>query len=264
MIDQHGPSLTPAEQPPRPHASFGRTLLGRIIGGYVAFADATTRWTEFGRENVAPFLAGERPCVLTFWHGRLMLARHGWPLKDARIPCNALISQSKDGEIIAVAMETVGLKTTRGSTAKGGKDKGGARALRDLVKATKTGETVAITPDGPKGPRMRATLGTVQLARLAGAPVVPMAWCSAPRMTLNSWDRFYIPAPFGRGVFVWGAPIDVPRDGDDIALEAVRQEIEAALNAVTDEADSRMGAPRITPATRPMVEIGPATWRETP
>ena len=86
---------------------------------------------------------------------------------------------------------------------------------------------------------MRASLGTAQLAKLAGAPVVPMAWASAPQVVLKSWDRFVVPAPFGRGVFVWGAPIMAPRDADDIALEATRQEIEAAINAVTDEADAR-------------------------
>ena len=255
------PSPAPAD---RPHASFGRTLLGRLIGGYIAFVNRTTRWTEYGRAGLEPFLTGDQTCILAFWHGRIMLAPHGWPLDATQKPCSALISQSKDGEVIAVAIESVGLKTVRGSTAKGGKDKGGSRALRDLVKAVRAGEIVALTPDGPKGPRMRASLGTAQLAKLTSAPIVPMAWASAPRIGLKSWDRFMIPLPFGRGVFVWGEPIHVPRDGDDIALEHARQTIEAALNAVTDEADSRIGAPRITPATRPMVEIGEPTWRENP
>ena len=248
----------------RPHASFGRTAIGRLIGGYIGLVNKTTRWTEIGREHVAPFLAGEGSCILAFWHGRLMLAPHGWPLDAAKRPCHALISQSKDGEVIAVAIESVGLSTIRGSTSKAGKDKGGSKALRDLIKALRAGDIVAITPDGPKGPRMRASLGTAQLAKLAGAPVVPMAWATAPRIALNSWDRFVAPAPFGRGVFVWGEPIAAPRDADDIALEATRQAIEAAINAVTDEADARMGHPRITPATRPMVEIGVPTWRENP
>jgi lysophospholipid acyltransferase (LPLAT)-like uncharacterized protein len=248
----------------RPHASLGRTILGRLIGGYIALANRTTRWEEHGLEHVAPFLRGEAACILAFWHGRLMLAPHGWPLDRTQVRCNALISQSKDGEVIAVAMESVGLSTIRGSTAKAGKDKGGSRALRDLVKAVRAGDTVAITPDGPKGPRMRASLGTVQLARLTGAPVVPMAWSSRPRIALNSWDRFMTPLPFGAGAFVWGRPITVPREGDDLVLEAARQEIELALNAVTDEADARMGHPKVTPATRPMVEIGMPTWRESP
>lgn len=248
----------------RPHASLVRTLLGRLIGFYIALVNRTTRWTEIGRENVDPFLRGEGVCVLAFWHGRIMLAPHGWPLDRTSIPCSALISQSKDGEVIAVAIESVGLKSIRGSTAKAGKDKGGSRALRDLIKAVRAGEIVALTPDGPKGPRMRASLGTAQLAKLAGAPIVPMAWSTRPRIALNSWDRFMTPLPFGKGVFVWGKPIAVPRDGDETDLEAARQEIEAALNATTDEADSRMGHPRITPATRPMVEIGMPSWRETP
>jgi len=257
--------LTADVAPPlRPHASFARTLLGRIIGGYIALVNRTTRWTEMGREHIAPYLSGEGVCILAFWHGRIMLGPHGWPLGETKIPCNALISQSKDGEIIAVAIESVGLKTIRGSTAKGGRDKGGTRALRDLVKAVRAGEMVALTPDGPKGPRMRASLGTAQLAKLAGVPLVPMAWATSPCIALKSWDRFIIPLPFGRGMFIWGPPVPVARDGDDLDLEAARQAIESGLNAVTDEADARMGAPRTAPATRPIVEIGEPTWRRTP
>src|SRR5690606_21656340 len=108
--------------------------------------------------------------------------------------------------------------------------------------------TVGITPDGPHGPRMRAGGGAVTLARLTGAPLLPLAFGCRPRRLLGTWDRLAVALPFGRGVFVWGAPIFVPRDADSDALEAARQALEKGLNAVTDEADRLTGQDLVPPA----------------
>ena len=154
-----------------------------------------------------------------------------------------LISQHRDGQIIARTVGHFGIKTVAGSSSKGG-----AQALRAMVKALKAGDCVGITPDGPRGPRMRATDGAVALARLSGAPIIPATFGAARGKVLPSWDRFLVAWPFGRGVIVWGDPIEVPRDADAAQLDASRLRVEGALNAITAEADRLTGRAPVEPA----------------
>lgn len=225
-----------------------------IVGGYMKAVDAATAWRETGREHAEPAWRGARPTILAFWHGRIMLAPHCWARQGADRKLWALISRSKDGDLIAASVEATGISTIRGSTAKAGKDKGGMQALRDMVKVLRSGDSVAITPDGPKGPRMRVGMGTVQLAKLSGAPLAPMTWSCTHRLTLDSWDRFLMPFPGGRGVFMFGAPIFVARDADAAAMEAARLELETTLNAMTAAADGEMGLAPTLPAPAPALE----------
>ena len=117
-----------------------------------------------------------------------------------------------------------------------------------MLKIIQSGENVAITPDGPRGPRMRAQAGIVLLARLSGAPIVPATYAVSRRKLASSWDRFVIALPFSRGVYLWGAPIYVARDADEEALENARLELENSLNDLTEAADRRVGVVPVTPA----------------
>ena len=223
-------------------------MLGHIVGAWMNFCGLTTRWTRVDRQIAETLWAEGGPVIVCFWHGRLMQAHVGWKPKYGAPPTHMLISKSKDGAVIATACEMVGIKVVRGSTDRAGKSKGGAEALRFMLRALKEGRSVAVTPDGPRGPRMRVQEGVVQLAKLSGAPVVCMGWASAHRAVLNSWDRFLLPLPFGRGVFVWGGPIRVPRDADAAATEAARLAIENELTRISQEADRRLGLAPIEPA----------------
>jgi len=110
------------------------------------------------------------------------------------------------------------------------------------------GEYAGITPDGPRGPRMRAGDGIIALARLSGAPVIPVSYATVFRIHARSWDRFLIALPFSRGVFIWGEPINVPRDADAQMIEHVRRSIEDSLNRITAEADVMCGHAPVEPA----------------
>lgn len=162
-----------------------------------------------------------------------------------------LISQHRDGKLVSQVVENFGIQTIAGSSSKGG-----AAALKRMMNALKAGDCVGITPDGPRGPRMRASDGVIAIARLSGVPVVPAAYSVTRRRVLGSWDRFVLAKPFGRGVFVWGEPISVPRDADDLAQEECRQQIEDALSGVTREADELTGHEAIEPAPRPVPVTG--------
>ena len=94
---------------------------------------------------------------------------------------------------------------------------------------------------------MRASDGIISVARLSGAPIVPVTFSASRRKILKTWDRFVVPLPFSRGVFLWGEPILVARDADDAAQEAARRRVEDSLNALTDEADRICGAEAVPP-----------------
>ena len=180
-----------------------------------------------------------RPYIAAFWHNRLLMAPTGW---RSQAPLSVLISQHRDGELIARTVHQFGVHTVRGSTTRGG-----SKALRELLLALKNGSNVAITPDGPRGPCMRAQSGIILLARLSGAPIVPSTYSVSRRKLASSWDRFIIALPFSRGLYLWGAPIHVARDADDEALETARLKLENTLNELTTTADRLMGVEVVTP-----------------
>jgi lysophospholipid acyltransferase (LPLAT)-like uncharacterized protein len=214
-----------------------QALLESLIGRYLAFALHSTRWTVVGAERLVPFLAG-RPAIVAFWHERLPLMPALMKLarKEAcEVRVCALVSRHSDGRFLAALLQRFGLDVVHGSTGHDGRERGGAASVRTLVERLATGEHVAITPDGPRGPRRQAAPGVAQLAGLAGADVLPCAAQTTRRFVLPSWDQMVVPLPWGRGTIVCGAAISVPREGWDAALP----DIAAALTAAADAADHR-------------------------
>jgi len=207
---------------------------------YIRLVWLTGRWRVENADIPRAFWADGKPFILAFWHGHLLMMPKCWDLSK---PMHMLISQHRDGQIIAQVIGHFGLGTAAGSSTRGG-----SAALRQMLKALKNGEYVGITPDGPRGPRMRATAGIVTLARLSGAPIIPCAYSAAPRKVLGSWDRFQLALPFARGVIRWGAPIEVPRTLDDAGIDAMRQEVEAAMIALAQATEAAAGNPVTEPA----------------
>lgn len=163
--------------------------------------------------------------ILAFWHSDLL-------------PCGAvlhrrasarghsvtgLVSRSADGEILARAAAGFGFRTIRGSTSRGG-----LAALRHLYRELEGGGTIAIAPDGPRGPARVVKPGIVQVALLAGAPIVPMAAVARQTWRARSWDRTLFPKPFAQVVVLVGQEMRFER-GADLGREAAR------LSATLDE-----------------------------
>ena len=213
-----------------------RAALCWLGAQFIRFVHASGNWQVIGGEIPAAFWQADKPFILAFWHGRIMMMPYCWR-RDRLI--NMLISQHRDGQFIARTVRHFGIDTVSGSSSKGG-----SAALRAMLKALKGGDYVGITPDGPRGPRMRASDGVAQVARLSGVPVIPCGFSAKRRRMLGSWDRFTVALPFSRGVFVWGEPVSVGQDGD---IEAARLAIENGLTWVTQEADRRMGHAPVEP-----------------
>ena len=209
---------------------------------YIRFVHLTGRWEVVGGDVPAAYWGRGEPFILAFWHGRILMMPYCWPRGRA---IRMLISGHRDGQIIARTVSHFGIETVQGSSTRGG-----GAALRAMLKSLKDGTCVGITPDGPRGPRMRASEGVVQVARISGAAVIACSYAARRRRILGSWDRFSIAWPFSRGVFVWGQPITVAREADQAAQETARQAIEDSLNTITRDADQRMGQAPVMPAER--------------
>ena len=209
-----------------------QAALANILGQYLWFALRTTRWTLDGEAHAAPYLAGQ-PVIAAFWHERLPLMPQLCDMARARRPdgglrMHVLVSQSRDGRFIAAVLRRFRLQVVLGSSSKGG-----AAGMRALLALLADGGQIAVTPDGPRGPRRVAAVGVAQMAAASGITVLPCSAQISRRRIMRSWDRMVIPLPFTRGVVVCGAPIPVPPEGWQDALP----QIQAALNAVADRAD---------------------------
>jgi hypothetical protein len=200
---------------------------------YIRFIYLTNRWSIEGDERSLRLSAEGRSFIAAFWHGRLLMMPFAW---HRLAPFHMLISAHRDGRIIAGAMTYFGIETIAGSTSRGG-----SVALRTMVKCLKQGDCVGITPDGPRGPAMTASVGIVNVARLAGVPIVPVTYATSRRRFLATWDRFHLALPFGRGVYLWGEPIEIAAHLDEAGLEDARRLVESRMVAMVHEADRRVG-----------------------
>ena len=222
------------------------------MGGYMLLAGVTTRWAQVNRAAAEPFWApGTGKVIVCIWHGRFAQVHKMWRFGPGIPKPRMLISQSRDGGIVAQSASTVGAEVVRGSAAKPGKQsKGGVEAMLSMARYIESGGVIAMTPNGPRGPRMRAKRGPIHLARNARVPMLPVAWASSHRVVFkNSWDQFVLPLPFGKGVQVWGNPVAPPApDAGDDEIEAVRQKLEAEMNRIATEADRLAGVAPIEPA----------------
>lgn len=224
-----------------------RGLLCWLGSLYIRLVYATGRWSVVNGGHATALWEAGQPFILAFWHGRILMMPKSW---RESVPIHMLISQHRDGQLIARTVSHFGIDTVAGSTTRGG-----SAALRAMLKALKSGQCVGITPDGPKGPRMRASSGIVNVAKLAGVPILCASFSSSRRRLLRSWDRFAVALPFSRGVFVWADPIQVARDASEAELERLRRMVEDSLTAITAEADRMMGVETPEPAEpRPNAE----------
>ncbi len=219
----------------------GLTILSWIVGLYIRLLRVSIRLERDLDPQAADLIAGEAPIIGAFWHNRLALITAAWPRGK---PLAMVQSEHGDSRLLGNALADYVTRPVYGSTRRNP-----LGAFRGMLKALSDGLSVGITPDGPRGPRMRCQSGVIRAARRSGRPILPVAWSTAPRVVAGSWDRFLVPLPFTRGVILIGAPIWIPAEDEDI--EHWRSRVEDALTALTDEADRRVGQPAIAPAGPP-------------
>ncbi|KPK55849.1 MAG: hypothetical protein AMS21_13190 [Gemmatimonas sp. SG8_38_2] len=172
--------------------------------------------------------AGE-PVVFITWHGRLLPLLYLYRGRGIVM----LVSQHRDGEYLTRLGTKLGYDAVRGSSTRGG-----FPALRELVRKVRGGRSLAITPDGPQGPREKVKPGALQVARVTGAPVIPVMAGANRAWWVEGWDRFLIPKPFATVRVAIGEPLRIPRDSSLRDLECEAQAIESQLQRLKAQVDS--------------------------
>jgi lysophospholipid acyltransferase (LPLAT)-like uncharacterized protein len=216
-----------------------REALGFLVARYLGLVRRTNRFVmepADAYDRIGPMM----PVIAAMWHGQHFMIHFA---KRPQDKAASLVSRSGDGEFNAAALRHLGVRAIRGSGARGRKvqEKGGALALRAMLRALEDGEMVVMTADIPKRSRICGK-GIVTLAQLSGRPIVPVAVVTSRRIDFKSWDRASLGLPFGRGAMVLGEPIHVARDADDAALETARVAVEHGLDAVHERAYALVGA----------------------
>jgi len=214
---------------------------GWMIAGLMWLFHLSVRWQRHVDPQTQALLDAGKPVILCMWHGRMFFLSGGWATPPRRL--GVLTSAHRDGLLVARGARSFGYDTVLGSSRRGG-----AGALRGMSRLLMEGTSVVITPDGPKGPRMRFKAGAVKAAQMTGAPLVALTGSARPRKVFDTWDRFCLPLPFARAVIHFGPPVYVPREADAAAQERCRQAAEDSLNGLTNAAERALGQEEIKAA----------------
>lgn len=198
-------------------------LLSRLIA-------LTLRW-RWRHDGGPTAVEHSQPVLFAIWHNRILLSTRIFNHITRHDPGRrlaTLVSASRDGGLIAYVLTLDGVVPARGSSSRRG-----AAALLDLVRLARSGCDVAITPDGPRGPRYQVQDGILTLAQLSGLPIVPVAYNLSWKKVLRSWDGFQIPLPFSRCEVHFGQAIRVPREVTEAELARFRDQLREALQQLT-------------------------------
>ena len=195
---------------------------------------STLRWYRIAEDSPeAGWLANKNePCVLAFWHGDQLMMPFAFNREAGKgsLPVHVLISEHRDGRLIARAIRHMGIDSVAGSSSNRGKE-----AFWELVTKFQEGSHVAITPDGPKGPRHKAKAGIVRLAQETNQWIQPMAIYAERVWEFKSWDRMFLPKPFSRAILVLGEKIEIPENMEfETLLERVDTEMERVAQRARD------------------------------
>ena len=203
------------------------TWLSRFGAAALRTLASTWRVRFVNPDVVRAYDERREPFIYVLWHGQLLPLM--WTHRNKAIA--VMISEHSDGEIIARVAHSLGFRTVRGSTSRGA-----ARALLSACREIESGSSIAITPDGPRGPAHSVAPGAVAIAQRTGAAMIPTAMSASNAWRLRSWDRFAIPKPFARVVVAYGEPIriapEVPREST-AELDSVRSGIDKATELAT-------------------------------
>ncbi|MDO9565347.1 MAG: lysophospholipid acyltransferase family protein [Candidatus Desulfaltia sp.] len=205
-------------------AIFGKLLIDLLF--------STMKIEREGFEKVKSIISS-RKVIFAVWHSRILLVAYLYKGLNGL----AMVSRSKDGEIVAKIIQKQGNEAVRGST-----KKGGLHALSMLIKKIKEeNKPGLIVPDGPQGPRCKVQPGIIILAKKTGYPIVPISYSAKKIKVFASWDRFILPLPFTKCRAVYGAPIYVPQDADKNEKKKRLMLLENELNRITSDADRYYG-----------------------
>jgi lysophospholipid acyltransferase (LPLAT)-like uncharacterized protein len=217
-----------------------------LITGYVRFAHATSRWDRTGFEAMDDCVRNGQPVIFVLWHQRLIMAPFLFDTSLGRI-C-ALTSAARAGRLAGQILVRMGFDTIPMSS-----HKRHVALSREVLRLVNDGVSIGIAADGPRGPARVSSTVPLVWARMTGCRVFTVAFAERRVLKLPTWDTQMLPLPFSRGVLIceeWTET--VPRKAGDAETEALRLNLQTALDEITDRADIAAGRiPRHNPDIQP-------------
>lgn len=213
------------------NSSWIQAFLSRMGAFYIQCVWKTSPFETDHIKHHALFSDKDTPIFIAFWHGRMAMLPYAWTWDR---PFDMLLSQHRDGRLIAQLLTYFKINSIYGSTTRGG-----SAAGREILSSLQKGRAVGITPDGPKGPRHVCKKGIIQLAHMAAASswntkkqcwIIPLGYTISKNRTLKTWDAFMVPKPFAKGRFLTSTPLCITADMASHDLENARLLLEKRLS----------------------------------
>jgi len=213
--------------------TFSQKILAFIGYLYILIVGYTSRIQIKNSELPEKLWRENKPFILAFWHGQLMMIGHVWKSKAV---LNMLASSHSDGRFGAYIASHFNLKNVSIMS------KNKSPSLRKVFKILKDGNYIGITPDGPRGPNRKVSEGIIKIAVHSQVPIIPLGFASNKNLKLKSWDSFLITYPFSNCRFVWGEPITIPSSTKDDDLDKYKSFLEEKINECMNLAKEDLNA----------------------
>ena len=195
-----------------------------FIGSLIGFGAHILAKTLRFEIDIHPEVNLNDASIFCFWHNRTMMAPEIWQRSSASAKLCCLTSASRDGTTTAAMMSMYGITSVRGSSSRRGK-----QAMIEMIRTLRSGTSLAITPDGPRGPRYKMDRGLIKLAAKTQIPIVPTTINYSSYWQLKTWDQFRIPKPFSKVEFTMLKPTIVDRNVNDIGVWDIKQQLEKLM-----------------------------------
>lgn len=221
--------------------SWLQRILAPAFALYLRFVWRTSSVELYHPHIPRDFFDRKEALIACFWHGRLAPMLLFWPsVKKEHVAeawplahrFRALVAPRNEGLLFNGMIRRLGIETILGT--------GGLRSIsaaRQICESLRHGESIFFAADAPRGPVFEASRELIRLAQSTGAPLLPIGCASTRRCFFNTWDRFLLPLPFGKLVYVFGSPLYAERNLDLKSFEETRWELSARLNAAMENAD---------------------------
>ena len=206
-------------------------LLAFIAFIYILFVKVTSNIKYENIDSPTKYWQNKKPFILAFWHGQLMTFSYTWKINKK---LNILASSHSDGRFGASIAKYFKLNNIPISS------DGNNLSLRPIFKILNSNNYIAITPDGPRGPKEKVSEGIIKIAKISKVPIIPVGFGSSKNFCLKSWDSFLITLPFSKCRIVWGDSITIPENLEDQEIATYKKIIEEKINECVKKAKENL------------------------
>ncbi len=206
-------------------------LLAFIAFIYIVFVKITSNIKYENIDSPKKYWQNKKPFILAFWHGQLMTFSYTWKINKK---LNILASSHSDGRFGASIARYFKLNNIPISS------DGNNLSLRPIFKILNSNNYIAITPDGPRGPKEKVSEGIIKIAKISKVPIIPVGFGSSKNFCLKSWDSFLITLPFSKCRIVWGDSITIPENLEDKEIATYKKIIEEKINECVKKAKENL------------------------